>query len=145
MIDGVQHIPLKVVGDERGAIMHMLRVTDPHFLKFGEVYFSSINPGVAKAWQRHKLTTVNISIPVGKVRIVIFDDRENSQTKGVVEHYDLSPDHHALLSIPPGVWYGYFSLADKPSLIVNCATEPHQPDEQEKLSVINDIIPYSHS
>ena len=45
MIEGLLKTPLKQIQDERGKVMHMLRATDPHFNKFGEVYFSWANPG----------------------------------------------------------------------------------------------------
>lgn len=142
MIDGVHHIPLKTIADERGDILHMLRRNDPHFDSFGEIYFSWINPGIAKAWQKHTKTTVNVTVPVGAVCVVAYDVREQSPTRGALHEYLLTPGKHSLLSIPPGVWYGYFAVSETPSLIANCATEPHDPAEQEKLPVDNDIIPY---
>lgn len=142
MIDGVRHTPLKVIADERGDILHMLRRNDPHFDVFGEVYFSWINPGVAKAWQKHTTTTVNITVPLGAVCVVVFDDRKTSPTCDALHEYHLTPEKHALLTIPPGLWYGYFSVSETPSLIVNCATAPHDSAEQEKLPVENDVIPY---
>ena len=67
MIKGVNIIPLKKIPDERGKIMHMLRCDDPHFEKFGEIYFSVAYPGVIKGWHFHKRTTLNYAIIQGMI------------------------------------------------------------------------------
>ncbi len=47
MIQGVEVVPLRRIPDERGTIFHMLRATDPHFQKFGEIYFSTVYKGMS--------------------------------------------------------------------------------------------------
>ncbi|PCJ01722.1 MAG: dTDP-4-dehydrorhamnose 3,5-epimerase [Alphaproteobacteria bacterium] len=131
MIDGVMQTPLKQVGDERGKIMHMMRATDTGFERFGEVYFSWINPHIVKGWHRHSVVTVNLAVPVGKVKIVVFDDREDSKTKGQIQEFIVGPQNYNLISIAAGLWYGFSCLMDVPSMIANCATDPHDPDESE--------------
>lgn len=131
MMEGVQKTPLKQIGDERGKIMHMVRASDPDFDRFGEVYFSWINAGVVKGWHKHQVTTVNLAVPVGRVKIVIFDDRPESKTEGQFQEFILGPDCYDLLRISPGLWYGFACLAPEPSMIANCATHPHDPDEKE--------------
>ena len=81
-IDGVKIIPLRQIIDERGKIMHMMKSTDSHFEKFGEIYFSTCWPNTIKAWHIHKRMTVNNAIVSGRAKLVIYDPRENSQTKG---------------------------------------------------------------
>ena len=84
MIDGVSVTPRKQISDERGKIMHMLKATDAEFENFGEIYFSCIYPGVVKAWHYHEVMALNYAVPVGQIKLVLFDDREGSRTKGEI-------------------------------------------------------------
>ena len=93
MIDGVQVVPLKRIPDERGTVMHMLRATDPHFKQFGEIYFSTIYPGVIKGWHRHEVMTLNYACVSGRIKLVLYDDREDSNTRGELMEIFLGPDH----------------------------------------------------
>ncbi|MFO0972251.1 MAG: dTDP-4-dehydrorhamnose 3,5-epimerase, partial [Phycisphaerae bacterium] len=80
-IDGVRIVPLRRIPDERGTIYHMLRCDDPHFQRFGEIYFSSIHPGAIKGWHRHAEMTLNYAVVVGRIKLVLFDDRAGSPTR----------------------------------------------------------------
>ena len=75
MIDGVKIIPLKQIADERGKIMHMMKCTDAHFIRFGEIYFSCAWPGVVKAWHVHKSMTINNAVLSGRAKLVMYDLR----------------------------------------------------------------------
>ena len=81
----VKIIPKKQIIDERGKIMHMLRNDDKNFSKFGEIYFSYTHPNTVKAWHLHKRMTVNYVCVVGKIKLVLFDDREKSITRGELQ------------------------------------------------------------
>lgn len=83
MIHGVELIPLTRIPDERGTVSHMLRASDPHFVQFGEIYFSSVYPGVIKGWHRHDPATLNYACIVGTAKVVLFDGRDDSPTHGV--------------------------------------------------------------
>ena len=133
---------LRQLGDDRGSVLHMLRCDAPEFTKFGECYFSEILPGAAKAWKRHRAQTQNLAVPVGRVRIVIFDDRGGSPTRGQVEDVELGrPEAYVRLRIPPGLWYGFQCVGDTPALIVNCADLPHDPTETEVRSIDDVTMP----
>jgi len=82
MIDGVQVIPLKTILDERGMVRHMIRRTDPHFSRFGEIYFSVIFPGAIKAWHRHRKMELNYAVVSGNIKLVLWDGRKGSPTRG---------------------------------------------------------------
>jgi dTDP-4-dehydrorhamnose 3,5-epimerase len=90
-IDGVRVVPLRRIPDERGTIMHMLRRDDPHFVEFGEIYFTSIYRAVIKGWHRHVDMTLNYACPWGRVKLVMYDDREGSPTRGVLMELFLGP------------------------------------------------------
>ena len=67
MIDGVKIVPLRQIVDERGKIMHMLKTTDPHFVSFGEIYFSCAWPGTVKAWHIHQsMTSITPSLSAAR-------------------------------------------------------------------------------
>lgn len=142
MIEGIIIEPLKQFMDERGKVMHMLRADSPLYSGFGEIYFSFVNPGVVKAWKRHKRMTLNYAVPVGNIKVVVFDDREGSSTKGRVEEYCIGQDNYCLLKIPPMVWTGFKGISIFPSLIANCADLAHDPLEVDRVDVYNSSMPY---
>lgn len=142
MIDGVLFLPLKQIHDERGKVMHMLRNDQDNFEGFGEIYFSCTYPGVVKGWHRHKLMTLNYAAICGKTKVVLYDDREGSSTKGRLQEFYLSPENYGLLKVPPGVWNGFKALGTADAILANCATIPHAPDEIERLPFDTPEIPY---
>jgi dTDP-4-dehydrorhamnose 3,5-epimerase len=143
VIDGVALSELKEFRDQRGAVLQMLRADSPQFLGFGECYFSEVFPGVIKAWKRHHLQTQQIAVPVGRIRMVIFDARPTSLTKGELLVIELGrPDAYVRISIPPGVWYGFQCMSTVPALLANCADLPHDPAEIESRLVDHPEIPY---
>lgn len=142
MIDGVIVTPLKQILDERGKVMHMLRCDAPHFREFGEIYFSCVHPGAIKGWHIHKKMTLNYAVPFGKIKLVMYDDREGSLTRGKLMEIFTGPENYQLITIPPLVWNGVKGVAEVTSVIANCATLPHDPDEIERLDPFTKRIPY---
>jgi dTDP-4-dehydrorhamnose 3,5-epimerase len=142
-IAGVLTQELQQIADDRGKVMHLLRVDSPLFSRFGEIYFSVVNPGVVKAWKRHREMTQNLSVPVGKIRLAIFDDRPGSPSCGRVEELEIGEDNYLLVKIPPLLWYGFQGLSAMPALIANCADLPHRPEEVEYREVQDHRMPYT--
>ena len=142
MIKGVEIHPLKVIKDERGQIMHMLRTDDKHFRKFGEIYFSVVFPGRVKAWHIHREMTLNYAVPVGQILMVLFDDREGSPTKGELMEIPLGDTDYSLVTVPPKVWNGFPGKSNFPALVANCADLPHAPDEISRMDPFSGKIPY---
>ncbi|HIH23353.1 TPA: dTDP-4-dehydrorhamnose 3,5-epimerase [Candidatus Micrarchaeota archaeon] len=142
MIDGVKIIQLKQIPDERGKIMHMLRCDDSHFEKFGEIYFSVVYPNVVKGWHIHKKMTLNYAVVSGTIKLVLFDDREGSKTKGELMEIVLGDGNYSLVKIPPMVWNGFKGTGTLPAIVANCATEPHDPSEIERMDPFKNHIPY---
>ena len=146
MIEGVLVHPLRQIPDERGQVMHMLRASDPHFRGFGEVYFSTVYPGVVKGWHLHTRMVLNYAVPLGRIKLVLVDGREGSPTKGEIEEHVLGPDHYCLVQVPAGVWNGFKGLGTVPSLVANCATIEHDPAEILRMDPHhNDLIAYDWS
>lgn len=142
MIEGVIIQELKQIIDDRGKVMHMLRCDSSLFTKFGEIYFSIVNPDTVKAWKRHLKMTQHYAIPLGKIRLVIYDDRKNSTSFDQVQILDVGGENYCLVKIPPLVWYGFQCVSSMPALIVNCTDIPHDPDEVESSDPSNGLIPY---
>lgn len=129
VIQGVRVTPLRRISDERGRVMHMLRVDDPHFESFGEIYFSVVYPGAVKAWHLHRAMTLNYAVISGSVKLVLYDERPSSPTVG--ETVELFPGEadYSLVTVPPGIWNGFKGIGITPAIVANCATLPHDPEE----------------
>ncbi|WP_292369130.1 dTDP-4-dehydrorhamnose 3,5-epimerase family protein [Methanoregula sp. UBA64] len=143
MIEGVLVKPLRQIPDERGKIMHMMRNDDPDFIGFGEIYFSCIYPGVIKGWHLHRKMTLNYAVPFGAIKLVLYDDRESSRTKGEIQEIFIGPDNYCLVRIPPLVWNGFKGVGVTPSIVANCSSIPHDPDEIERMSPFDKKIAYN--
>lgn len=139
MINGVVITPLKQIRDERGAVLHMLRADAPHFAGFGEVYFSVVNPGVIKGWRRHTKMTMSLTVPKGRVKLVLADG------KGAVQEIILGEDaaEYQLVTVPPMVWNGFQCISAEPAIIANCASIGHAPQEAERLGLDAAEIDYT--
>ena len=142
MIDGVKTTPLKQIVDERGKIMHMMKKNSEIFEKFGEIYFSTINPGFIKAWHLHKEATLNYACVKGKVKLVLLDDRKDSSTFGQYQELMLSPKDYFLVTIPPFIWNGFKGLDDSESIIANCLTLPHNEKEMVRKNAFDKNFSY---
>src|SRR5215211_5734229 len=145
MIDGVRIVALRQIIDERGKIMHMLKVTDPHFIRFGEIYFSCAWPGTIKAWHIHTSMTVSNAVLSGRAKLVMYDMRNGSPTKGVLQEVFFGEDNYCLVQIPPGIANGYKAYGDKLVILANCASEPHDPNEMQRMDPFTSDIPYDWS
>lgn len=141
-IAGVVARPLRQIPDERGKVMHMLRADDPHFERFGEIYFSVVYPGAIKGWHLHTEMTLNYAVVSGRIKLVCYDDREGSATRGNVWEAFLGEDNYQLVTIPPGVWNGFKGLGGGPAIVANCATVAHRPDEIIRKDPSASDIPY---
>ena len=119
----------------------MLKRSDPHFVEFGEIYFTTIYRGVIKGWHRHREMTLNYACPSGRIKLVLFDEREGSSTAGELMEVFLGPDDYSLVIIPPGVWNGFKGM-DELSLVANCCTHEHDPTRSDRLDPFDNHIPY---
>jgi dTDP-4-dehydrorhamnose 3,5-epimerase len=142
VIEGAHVVPLARIPDERGTVMHMLRRTDPHFVEFGEIYFSTVYRGVVKGWHRHGEMTLSYACVLGRVKVAVYDDREGSPTRGELMEVFLGPDSYALVQIPPGVWNGFKGMTDPYAIVANCCTHVHDPARSERLDPFDNHIPY---
>jgi dTDP-4-dehydrorhamnose 3,5-epimerase len=144
MIEGVITKPLKTVTDERGWLTEVLRSDWEHFKKFGQVYVTAAYPQVVKAWHMHKKQTDNMACIKGMVKLVLYDGRKNSKTKGETNELAIGEKNLVLVHIPPEVWHGFKTISEDYALILNVPTELYdyeKPDEH-RLPPDTDKIPY---
>ena len=142
MIDGVVLTPLRQIIDERGKVMHMLREDSSVFQRFGEIYFSCTHPGAIKAWHLHKKMTLNYAVIYGELKFVLYDDREGSPTRGQIQEVFLSPENYCLVTVPPLIWNGFKGIGTRTTIVANCATLPHDPNEIERKGPFDPLVPY---
>jgi dTDP-4-dehydrorhamnose 3,5-epimerase len=145
VIEGVVVHPLRRIPDERGSVMHMLRAHDPFFVGFGEIYFSTVFPGVVKGWHLHQRMVLNYAVPHGDIKLVLYDDRVGSPTQGQVQELFLGSANYSLVQVPALVWNGFKGLGSAPAIVANCASIAHDPTEIVRKDPHQNDIPYDWS
>jgi len=135
LIEGVRLKKLRLIPDERGHLMEMLRSDDPVFEKFGQVYLSVAYPGVVKGWHYHKVQTDNFTIVKGMMKVVLYDGRDGSPTHGEINEFFMGELNPLLVTIPPGVLHGMKAIGTEPGMLVNCPTEPYAYDDPDEYRV----------
>lgn len=142
MIHDVVVTPLKQIADERGKVMHMLRSDGDGFAGFGEIYFSCVHAGAVKAWHLHQRMVCNYAVPWGRIRLVLYDARAHSPTRGEVQDIVIGEDNYCRVTIPPMIWSGFKGLGSAMSIVANCASIPHEPAESQRLDPFTNDIPF---
>ena len=147
MIDGVTTRKLRLIPDERGYLMEMLRNDWDEYERFGQVYITAVYPGVVKGWHYHKIQTDHFICVQGMAKVVLYDGRPDSPTCGEIDEFFMGTQNPILLKIPPGVMHGFKGISVDMTLIVNVPTELYnygEPDEY-RLPAHTDEIPYDWS
>ena len=133
MIDGVRIKELRVIPDERGRLMEILRADDELFMKFGQIYVTTVYPGVTKAWHYHKLQHDHFAAVQGMIKVGLYDSREGSPTKGETQALYMGVHKPLLVQIPPFVYHGFKCISPEEAIIVNCPTETYKRDEPDEF------------
>jgi dTDP-4-dehydrorhamnose 3,5-epimerase len=147
MIHGVVVKKLKVIPDERGRLMEILRSDDPFFMRFGQAYLTTAYPGVVKAWHAHRKQTDNLTAVMGMAKFVLYDDRENSPTRREINEFFAGEHNPILVSIPPGVYHGYKCIGECECLVINIPSEVYNSESPDEIRVDphHSEIPYDWS
>ena len=124
--------PLKIIDVEGGNVLHAIKDTDQGFKKFGEAYFSTIEPGEIKAWKRHRKMTLNLVVPIGKIKFVMCSSLEEKNPK--FDEVILSNTNYFRLTVPPMVWLGFQGLSNELSILLNVSDIPHDPIELDRIN-----------
>jgi dTDP-4-dehydrorhamnose 3,5-epimerase len=138
-IDGIKISPLKQIAVPGGNVFHAMKNSDKGYNGFGEAYFSNIEPKAIKAWKRHKEMTLNLIVPVGTIRFVIYDDRKTSTSFDCFNEVTLSQENYHRLTVPPMVWMGFQCVGNVAAMVLNIASIPHRINEVDKKE-IKDIL-----
>lgn len=147
LIDGVKVKRLRLLPDERGRLMEILRSDDQFFEKFGQVYMTTTCPGVVKGWHYHKIQNDNMTVVKGMAKIVLYDDRKDSPTKGTINEFFVGEQNPILIHIPRLVWHGFKCISESEAILINVPTELYNydnPDEFRKPAHGSDL-PYDWS
>jgi len=141
-IDGVIIKKLNKIPDERGCVFHMLKKEDPEFSDFGEIYFSTIYPKAIKGWHIHEKMELNYAVITGNIKLVLFDDRNDSKTKGNLMEIFMGEKNYVLVKVPKMVWNGFKGVGIEESIVANCSNISHDPNEIRRLDPFSKEIPY---
>jgi dTDP-4-dehydrorhamnose 3,5-epimerase len=147
LIHGVKTKQLKVIADERGRLMEMLRSDEAMFIRFGQVYLTTAYPGVVKGWHYHKKQIDHFVVVHGMMKIVLYDARQDSPTYGEVNEFFMGDHNQMLLQIPSYVYHGFKCVSEHEAIVVNCTTEVYSyndPDEY-RVDPHSNEIPYDWS
>jgi dTDP-4-dehydrorhamnose 3,5-epimerase len=144
MIDGVQTKKLKVIPDERGRLMEILRSDDQLYSKFGQVYMTTAYPGVVKGWHYHKKQTDHFAVVKGMIKLVLYDGRDDSPTQGEVNQFFLGEHNPLLVKIPASVLHGFKCMSEEEAICINIPTELFDYDKPDEFRVHphDNDIPY---
>ena len=139
-VEGVLLTPLKRIHHPKGDVFHGMKKSDPGFSGFGEAYFSTIHRDDTKPWKKHFEMTLNFVVPMGEIRFVVYDDRNNSVTKKCFFDVTLREDNYQRITIPPGVWVAFRGIGSTYNLLLNLANLEHNPNEIERKENLSDIV-----
>ncbi len=135
--------PLRIIPGESGEVMHALKQPEESFQGFGEAYFSTVNNGSVKGWKRHQRMILNLVVPLGTIRFVLYDGRPGSKSFQSFQELTLSRENYQRLTVPPGIWMAFQGIGDGENMLLNIASIPHDPAEADNLPIHNDQIPYN--
>jgi dTDP-4-dehydrorhamnose 3,5-epimerase len=118
VIKDVSVIELVARVDDRGYLVEIIRATDPHFTKFGQVYLvGDLTRGTTRAFHKHEELWDWFFISHGSAKFVLVDDRPGSPTYKEQNTFVAGTRNPSLLVIPPGVYHGWMSLEDDTQMI----------------------------
>ncbi len=142
-ISGIEIKSLKKIPDERGSIYHMLRADEEIFTDFGEIYFSKVYPDVIKGWHLHQKMILNYAVIHGMIKLVLYDNREDSNTHENLMEIFMGDDNYIMVKVPPLIWNGFKGIGNTPAIVANCASIPHSPDEILRKNPFSEEIGYN--
>jgi dTDP-4-dehydrorhamnose 3,5-epimerase len=142
VIDEVKLTPLRIISGDSGEVMHALKQHESSFQGFGEAYFSTVEKQAVKGWKKHMRMVLNLIVPSGAIRFVLYDDRPASKSFQTIQELILSKENYQRLTVPPGIWMAFQGISDGLNMLLNIASIPHDPTEADSLPVQNELIPF---
>lgn len=145
-IDGIVFNATAVIGDDRGTILELIDLRQEYWADgVPYVYFGTTRPRRAKGWGMHKNHTDRYMLLSGEMVLVLFDDRDDSPTKGVVQEFYLTRDGLNQITIPPGIWHAHYNPGTVDLLFANAPSQPfrHEDPDKWRLALDDPRIPYT--
>lgn len=144
LIEGVKIKKLKMIPDERGYLMEIMRYDDEQFQKFGQTYISACYPQVIKAWHYHKKQTDNFCVVSGMMKVVLYDSR-SGPTYGKINEFFVGELNPMLITIPTEIVHGMTAIGGKPALLLNTPDLAYNHDNPDEFRIppFNNNIPYN--
>ena len=144
MIEGVQITSRRIIPDDRGKIMHIMKSSDVQFKTFGEVYCSTVYPGIVKGWHMHKKMTLNYVVLKGNIKFVLYDGRPDSSTYQKIQEIIIGENNYVMVTVPPFVWNGFKGIGLEEALVINFTDIPHDAEEIVRMDPHqNEMINYN--
>lgn len=128
-LEDISITPLKTISTDGGNVRHIIKTTDKNFKGFGEAYFSNINSGSIKAWKRHNKMSMNLIVPLGSVKFVFYDDKQS-----LFLEKEIGEKNYSLITVPPGIWFGFMGTGSSDSIVLNIADIIHDPKEVSRVN-----------
>jgi len=126
-MDGITLTPLKQILHPKGDIFHVMKKNDDGYCGFGEAYFTNINHGEIKGWNRHNEMTLNLVVVCGEVEFIIHNEYNFFSAK-------LSKNNYQRLTIKPNLWLAFRGL-DSENIVLNLANIEHKSNESDKRAI----------
>ncbi len=143
VIDQVVLTPLRIISGDSGDVMHAIKMQESSFHGFGEAYFSTVDKNAVKGWKKHRKMILNLVVPAGAIRFILYDDRVDSRSFKSFQETILSKENYQRLTVPAGIWMAFQGLSDGVNMLLNIASIPHDPLEVQSLPIQNEQIPYN--
>jgi len=138
IIEGVLLTNLKIISSDQGKVLYGLNKDEDSYNGFGEVYFSTVKHNAIKSWRRHKRMTLNLIVPIGTIRFILYDDRNLSKTNGSFNEIIISKDNYQRITIPPMIWFAFQGIGEKSNFLLNISNLKHDDSEQDRKN-LNEI------
>lgn len=138
VFNGVIVTPQRRVSNPKGDIIHAMKRSGMGYAGFGEAYFSTVHYNVVKGWKCHRTATLNLTVPVGLIRFVIYDSRTFSPSKGKFFEVIIGEDNYSRITISPGLWVAFMGISEGLNMLLNISSEEHDPDEADNID-LNEI------
>lgn len=144
-IAGVRLNRLSRNSDSRGDLTVLLSERyDPTF-RTPHVYLVTAAAGSVRAWVYHRHQSDRLAYTMGTIRVVLYDLRDDSPTKGALNVLDVGAANPVLLTIPPFVVHGVQNRGTEAVQFINMPTRAYDPaaPDKSRLPLGHPGIPYT--
>lgn len=141
-IEGVVLRKQRLIPDDRGYLMELMRPDWDEFQKWGQVYATMCYPGVSKSFHYHYNQVDSFNCVCGSCKVVLMDNRPDSSTNGIINEFVIGPMNPMMVQIPKLVWHGFTAVGTEPAIVINCPTEMYDYEEPDEFRAPADSFGY---